>query len=74
MAYLNFHCRSCLNVNIYSRACLNVNIDFRACLNLITDTLEAVQNEVDLIQSLALIDGFGVSILPIQGQSHFQGR
>ncbi|KAK2171518.1 hypothetical protein NP493_1055g01018 [Ridgeia piscesae] len=38
----------------------------RACLNVITDVPQSVLNELDLIQSLSLLNGFGVNILPIQ--------
>ncbi|XP_048258558.1 NBAS subunit of NRZ tethering complex-like isoform X1 [Haliotis rufescens] len=38
----------------------------RSCLNLILDTPAAVQQELDLIASLALLDDFGVSVLPLQ--------
>ena len=75
-ACLNFNIdgKVCLNFNIEDTICLNLTLYSRACLNLITDTPETVLHELDLIQSLALLDGFGVNILPIQGQYHCQGR
>jgi len=39
----------------------------RSCLNLISDTHPLVSEERDLIESLRLLNGFGVSILPVQG-------
>ncbi|XP_041364061.1 neuroblastoma-amplified sequence-like isoform X2 [Gigantopelta aegis] len=38
----------------------------RSCLHLILDTPPAIQDELDLIASLALLDDFGVSVLPLQ--------
>ncbi|CAL1537532.1 unnamed protein product [Lymnaea stagnalis] len=38
----------------------------RSCLNLILDSPKPVQEELDLIASLALLDEFGVSVLPLQ--------
>ncbi|KAJ8304032.1 hypothetical protein KUTeg_017615 [Tegillarca granosa] len=38
----------------------------RTCLNLILDTPAVIQEELDLIASLALLDDFGVMILPLQ--------
>ncbi|XP_072038105.1 NBAS subunit of NRZ tethering complex-like [Amphiura filiformis] len=38
----------------------------RACLQLITDRPSSIQEELDLIASLALLDDFNVSILPLQ--------
>lgn len=40
----------------------------RACLNLILDAPQSVQEELDLIASLALLDEFGVAVLPLQGK------
>jgi len=39
----------------------------RDCLNLIEDRSPALQEEFDLIAALALLDDFGISILPLQG-------
>lgn len=39
----------------------------RECLNLIEDRSPALQEEFDLIAALALLDDFGISILPLQG-------
>ena len=38
----------------------------RACLRLIKDEHSDVAAETDLIEALALLDGFGVKILPLQ--------
>ncbi|XP_076101260.1 NBAS subunit of NRZ tethering complex-like [Mytilus galloprovincialis] len=38
----------------------------RICLNLIRDTPTLIQEELDLINSLAMLDDFGVSIIPAQ--------
>ncbi|KAK7009358.1 neuroblastoma-amplified sequence [Biomphalaria glabrata] len=38
----------------------------RTCLNLILDSPKQIQEELDLIASLALLDEFGVSVLPLQ--------
>lgn len=42
----------------------------RACLNLMRDTPlpPSIQEELDLIGSLALLDDFSVSVLPLQGR------
>lgn len=39
----------------------------RECLNLIEDRSSALQEEFDLIAALALLDDFGITILPLQG-------
>lgn len=39
----------------------------RSCLNLVTDDNDEIEQEKDLIESLRLLHGFGVSMLPIQG-------
>ena len=39
----------------------------RECLNLIEDRAPALQEEFNLIAALALLDDFGISILPLQG-------
>lgn len=39
----------------------------RECLNLVEDQSPALQEEFDLIAALALLDDFGISILPLQG-------
>lgn len=44
-----------------------IHFDFRSCLNLIQDNPEKIQEEQDLIASLALLDEFGVKMLPLQG-------
>ena len=46
---------------------LNVCLFFRSCLTLIEDTSSQIQQELDLISSLAILDFFGVTILPLQG-------
>ncbi|GFN79688.1 neuroblastoma-amplified sequence-like [Plakobranchus ocellatus] len=38
----------------------------RSCLNLILDAPPAIQEELDLIASLALLNEFGVAVLPLQ--------
>ena len=38
----------------------------RACLRLVKDEHSNVAAETDLIEALALLDGFGVKILPLQ--------
>ncbi|BFY98427.1 hypothetical protein BsWGS_01467 [Bradybaena similaris] len=38
----------------------------RSCLNLILDSPQPIQEELDLIASLALLDEFGVPVLPLQ--------
>ncbi|KAH9508425.1 hypothetical protein Btru_055206 [Bulinus truncatus] len=38
----------------------------RSCLNLILDSPKRIQEEQDLIASLALLDEFGVAVLPLQ--------
>jgi hypothetical protein len=38
----------------------------RSCLNLILDAPQPIQEELDLIASLALLDEFGVAVLPLQ--------
>ncbi|ESP01249.1 hypothetical protein LOTGIDRAFT_212786 [Lottia gigantea] len=42
----------------------------RSCLSLITDTPAIIQQELDLIASLALLDDFGVGVLPLQVRLH----
>ena len=43
------------------------NMDLaRACLRLIKHKDAAVSRELDLIEALALLDGFGVKVLPLQ--------
>lgn len=39
----------------------------RECLNLIEDRTPALQEEFNFIAALALLDDFGISILPLQG-------
>lgn len=39
----------------------------RECLNLMEDRQPALQEEFNLIAALALLDNFGISILPLQG-------
>ena len=39
----------------------------RECLNLIEDRSPVLQEEFNLIAALALLDDFGISILPLQG-------
>ena len=39
----------------------------RECLSLIEDRSPALQEEFNLIAALALLDDFGISILPLQG-------
>ena len=39
---------------------------FRACLKLITDNPKEITEELELIESIALLGGFGVNMLPIQ--------
>lgn len=39
----------------------------RECLNLIEDRSPALQEEFNLIAAFALLDDFGISILPLQG-------
>jgi hypothetical protein len=51
---------------LYHRKALSVLVK-RLCLNLIRDTPTLIQEELDLINSLALLDDFGVSIIPAQG-------
>ncbi|CAE1234400.1 NBAS [Acanthosepion pharaonis] len=38
----------------------------KTCLNLIKDSSEDIQKELDLIESLSILEEFGVSILPLQ--------
>jgi len=42
-------------------------VSFRACLNLITESHTLIDEEKDLIESLRLLIGFGVTLLPVQG-------
>ena len=44
----------------------------RECLNLIDDRSPALQEEFKLIAALALLDDFGISILPLQGKLHLR--
>ncbi len=39
---------------------------FRECLKLISDKPKEIAEELDLIESIALLGGFGVNMLPIQ--------
>lgn len=39
----------------------------RECLNLMEDRQPALQEEFNLIAALALLDNFGITILPLQG-------
>ena len=39
---------------------------FRACLHLIQDSPTDITRELDLIDALSLLDGFGVRMLPLQ--------
>ena len=43
-----------------------VHVNYRACLSLLSDMPPEVQEDLDLIDALAFLDTFGVSILPIQ--------
>lgn len=45
---------------------LLVPINFRACLGLFSSPASEVQKELNLIASLALLDDFQVSMLPVQ--------
>lgn len=38
----------------------------KTCLNLIEDSSEDIQKELDLIESLSILEEFGISILPLQ--------
>ncbi|XP_052240269.1 NBAS subunit of NRZ tethering complex-like isoform X2 [Dreissena polymorpha] len=46
-----------------SDSCINLA---RACLNLIQDTPPGIQEELDLIAALAVLDDFGLTVLPLQ--------
>lgn len=46
----------------------------RECLNVIEDRSPALQEEFDLIAALALLDDFGISILPLQGIRNLKYR
>jgi len=43
----------------------------RSCLNLISSPHPAITEELDLIEALRLLSGFGVNILPVQGDRTF---
>jgi len=43
----------------------------RSCLNLLSDPHPIISEEHDLIESLRLLSGFGVNILPVQGDPTF---
>ena len=43
-----------------------IYVGYRACLSLVSDMPPEVQEDLDLIDALAFLDTFGVSILPIQ--------
>jgi len=42
----------------------------RSCLDLISVPHPVIAEEYDLIESLRLLSGFGVSIFPVQGNSY----
>ena len=56
--------------NLWSRCSSSLELlcfSDRSCLNLISISHLAITEEHDLIESLRLLSGFGVSILPVQG-------